>query len=142
MKKFDMDETEDVMDDRADMMAGQEEIQEMMGRNFGAEADLMDELNELDGEVIGDQLQESLGMPAYVSQNQNANANPTSANKADGANKSNDGRSSLEQIEADFEGNQAAVIQMLIQNVMNIDIEIPKVFEGESCSATPPRDGH
>ena len=34
-----------------------EEIQEMMGRNFGVEFDeweLMDELNELDEEIIGD----------------------------------------------------------------------------------------
>ena len=84
MEKFDMDEIEDVMDDMADMMADQEEIQEMMGRNFGVEfdeADLMDELNELDEELIGDQLQEGLGMPSYVPQNQNANA--AGANKAD-----------------------------------------------------------
>ena len=79
-----MDEIEDVMDDMADMMADQEEIQEMMGRNFGVEfdeADLMDELNELDEELIGDQLQEGLGMPSYVPQNQNANANAAAANK-------------------------------------------------------------
>ena len=41
----------------ADMMADQEEIQEMMGRNFGVEydeADLEAELNELDEEIIGD----------------------------------------------------------------------------------------
>ena len=49
----------------------------MMGRNFGVEfdeADLMDELNELDEELIGDQLQEGLGMPSYVPQNPNAAA--------------------------------------------------------------------
>ena len=57
MEKFNLDEIEDVMDDMADMMADQEEIQEMMGRNFGVEydeAELMDELNELDEELIGD----------------------------------------------------------------------------------------
>ena len=57
MAKFDMDEVEDLFDDMADMMADQEDIQEMMGRNFGVEydeADLMDELNELDEEIIGD----------------------------------------------------------------------------------------
>lgn len=57
MAKFDMDEVEDMFDDMAEMMADQEDIQEMMGRNFGVEydeADLMDELNELDEEIIGD----------------------------------------------------------------------------------------
>lgn len=57
MAKFDMDEVEDLFDDMADMMADQEDIQEMMGRNFGVEYDegeLLDELNELDEEIIGD----------------------------------------------------------------------------------------
>ena len=57
MEKFGMDQVEDMMDDMADMMADQEEIQEMMGRNFGVEfdeAELMDELNELDEELISD----------------------------------------------------------------------------------------
>lgn len=57
MAKFDMDEVEDMFDDMAEMMADQEDIQEMMGRNFGVEydeAELMDELNELDEEIIGD----------------------------------------------------------------------------------------
>jgi len=41
----------------------------MMGRNFAVdydEGELMDELNELDEELIGDQLQEGLGLPSYV----------------------------------------------------------------------------
>ena len=49
----------------------------MMGRNFGVEYDegeLMDELNELDEELIGDQLNEGLGMPSYIPNNPNANA--------------------------------------------------------------------
>lgn len=64
-----MDEVEDLFDDMADMMADQEDIQEMMGRNFGCEYDendLMQELNELDEEIIGDQLNEGLGMPSYI----------------------------------------------------------------------------
>lgn len=52
-------------------------------------------------------------------------------NDVDAANQKADGGSSLEQIEADFEGNKEAVIQMLIQNVMNVDIEIPKTVKGE-----------
>ena len=57
MEKFGMDQVEDMMDDMADMMADREEIQEMMGRNFGVEideAELMTELNELDEELISD----------------------------------------------------------------------------------------
>ena len=57
MAKFDFDQVEDMFDDMADMMADQEEIQEMMGRNFGVEfdeAELMDELAELDEEIIGE----------------------------------------------------------------------------------------
>eukprot|EP00356_Strombidium_inclinatum_P002560 CAMPEP_0170478692 /NCGR_PEP_ID=MMETSP0208-20121228/183_1 /TAXON_ID=197538 /ORGANISM="Strombidium inclinatum, Strain S3" /LENGTH=223 /DNA_ID=CAMNT_0010750989 /DNA_START=23 /DNA_END=694 /DNA_ORIENTATION=+ len=76
MDKFDMDQVEDMMDDMADLMADQEDIQEMMGRNFGVdydEADLMDELNELDEEIIGEQLNEGLGLPSYIPQNQNVN---------------------------------------------------------------------
>lgn len=41
----------------------------MMGRNFGCEYDendLMQELNELDEEIIGDQLNEGLGLPSYI----------------------------------------------------------------------------
>ena len=63
MEKFNFDEVEDLFDDMADMMADQEDIQEMMGRNFGVEydeSDLLDELNELDEEIIGDQLNEGL----------------------------------------------------------------------------------
>ena len=44
----------------------------MMGRNFGVEfdeAELMGELNELDEEIIGDQLNEGLGLPSYIPQN-------------------------------------------------------------------------
>jgi len=57
MKNFDMGEVDELFDDMQEMMEDQEEIQEMMGRNFGVEFDegeLMDELNELDEEIIGD----------------------------------------------------------------------------------------
>ena len=58
-----------MFDDMADMMADNEEIQEMMGRNFGVEYDegeLMDELAELDEEIIGEQLNEGIGLPSYI----------------------------------------------------------------------------
>ena len=69
MKNFDMDGVDELFDDMQEMMEDQEEIQEMMGRNFGVEFDegeLMDELNELDEEIIGDQLNEGLGLPSYI----------------------------------------------------------------------------
>lgn len=77
-----MDEVDELFDDMQEMMEDQEEIQEMMGRNFGVEFDegeLMDELNELDEEIIGDQLNEGLGLPSYIPQ---SNANPANANPA------------------------------------------------------------
>ena len=39
MKKLDMNEMEDLMDDMQDLMADQEEINEMMGMNFGVDFD-------------------------------------------------------------------------------------------------------
>ena len=84
MAKFDFDQVEDLFDDMADMMADQEDIQEMMGRNFGVEydeADLMDELNELDEEIIGEQLNEGLGLPSYIPANQNVNKDGPQAAK-------------------------------------------------------------
>ena len=69
-----------------------------MGRNFGVEYDeteLMDELNELDEELIGDQLNEGLGLPSYIPQNNQANvvqpnSNPAQPNKPVDANKADE----------------------------------------------------
>lgn len=50
---------EDLYDDLADMMADQEEIQEMMSRSYQVEyneSELMDELNELDEDIVNEQL--------------------------------------------------------------------------------------
>ena len=55
MKALDMGQLEDLMDDMADIMADQEEINEMMGQNFAVEfdeEDLMGELAELDEELV------------------------------------------------------------------------------------------
>lgn len=57
MKKLDMDKMEDLFDDLADMMADQQEIQEVMSRSYQVEYDeseLMNELNELDEEIINE----------------------------------------------------------------------------------------
>ena len=48
---------EDLFDDLADMMADQQEIQEVMSRSYQVEYDeseLMNELNELDEEIINE----------------------------------------------------------------------------------------
>lgn len=57
---------EDIYDDLKELMDDQEDIQEIMGRSYGVdfdEAELEDELNELDEEIINEQL---TGVPSYV----------------------------------------------------------------------------
>lgn len=54
-----MDEMEDLYEDMADLNADMEEMQEVLGRNYAGEfdeADLMDELDELDAEVGAEQM--------------------------------------------------------------------------------------
>ena len=78
-----MDQMEDLYDDLADLMADQEEIQEIMTRSYQVEYDeseLMDELNELDEEIINEQLGDGLDVPSYVPKQQNATG--AQANKA------------------------------------------------------------
>ena len=73
MKQIDMGEMEDLMDDMADLMVDQEEINEMMSMNFGVEfdeSDLQAELDELDEEAVGELFDEGLGMPSYIPQGQ------------------------------------------------------------------------
>ena len=86
MKALDMGQLEDLMDDMADIMADQEEINEMMGQNFAVEFDedeLMGELAELDEMAVQEQLDEGLGMPDYVIKNQNpGNSVPAQPNAA------------------------------------------------------------
>ena len=57
MKNLDLDKLEDMYDDMADLMADQEEIQEIMTRSYQVEYDeseLMNELNELDEEIVNE----------------------------------------------------------------------------------------
>ena len=64
-----MDKMEDLFDDLADMMADQEEIQEIMSRSYQVDYDesaLMDELAELDEEIVNEQLSDGLNVPSYV----------------------------------------------------------------------------
>ena len=61
---------EDLFDDMQEMMEEQEEIQEIMGRNFAVgdfdEEALTAELNELDEELAEEQLSTGLGVPSYI----------------------------------------------------------------------------
>jgi hypothetical protein len=56
-------------EDLADLMADQQEIQEVMSRSYQVEYDeseLMDELAELDEEIVNEQLGEGFNVPSYV----------------------------------------------------------------------------
>ena len=69
MKKLDMNKMEDLFDDLADMMADQEEIQEVMSRSYQVEYDeseLLDELAELDEDIVNEQLSDGFNVPSYV----------------------------------------------------------------------------
>ena len=76
MKKLDMNKMEDLFDDLADMMADQEEIQEVMSRSYQVEYDeseLLDELAELDEDIVNEQLSDGFNVPSYVPKQANTN---------------------------------------------------------------------
>ena len=87
MKKLDLDKMEDLYDDLADLMADQEEIQEIMTRSYQVEyneSELMDELNELDEDIVNEQLNDGLDVPSYVPSGQKEpNAQKAHANEED-----------------------------------------------------------
>lgn len=60
MQQVKIDDVEELYENMADMMADQEEINEMMSRDFGVdeidEDEMMDELNELHEEMIIDEM--------------------------------------------------------------------------------------
>ena len=64
MKKINYNDLEDLYDNMADLMADQEEINELMQWDFGVgefnEDDLMDELNELDEELAMEEMNGSV----------------------------------------------------------------------------------
>lgn len=72
---------EDLYDDLADMMADQEEIQEVMGRSYQVDYDeselmggksspnlFVKELEELDSEIVNEQLSDGFSVPSYIPQ--------------------------------------------------------------------------
>ena len=72
MKKFDLDKIEDMHEEMADMMAEQEEVQEVLGRDYGVgtynESELMDELDELDADIVNEKLDNGISAPSYLPQ--------------------------------------------------------------------------
>ena len=65
MEKINYNDLEDMMDNMADMMEDQDEINEMMARDFGVdeldEDEMLDELNDLDEELAMDEMTGNLG---------------------------------------------------------------------------------
>ncbi len=82
MKKIDINQLEDLHEDMADMMEDQEEIQEVLGRDYAVDAvneeELNEELGELDEEIVNEKL-EGGKCPSYVPQA--AAAPPVKADK-------------------------------------------------------------
>ncbi|CAI2380300.1 unnamed protein product [Moneuplotes crassus] len=76
MEKIDYNDLEDMYDNMADMMADQEEINDMMAMNFGVEDfdedEMLDELNELDEELAMAEMEGdvSSGMGQQAEKNQ------------------------------------------------------------------------
>ena len=67
MEKIDYNDLEDMYDNMADMMADQDEINDMMARDFGCEIDedeMLDELNELDEELAMAEMDGDVGAGA------------------------------------------------------------------------------
>ncbi len=61
MKKINMDQLEDMQEEMRDMMEDQEEIQEILGRDYNLdaydEAELEQELGDLDEEIVNEKLE-------------------------------------------------------------------------------------
>ncbi len=72
MAKVDVGKLEDLHEEMADMMADQEEVQEVLGRDYALDAynegELNDQLNELDEEIVNEKLEGAESVPSYVPQ--------------------------------------------------------------------------
>lgn len=72
MGKLNLDQLEDLHEEMTEMMQDQEEIQEILGRDYALEgmdeAELEQELGELDEEIVNEKI-EGAAIPSYVSQN-------------------------------------------------------------------------
>ena len=73
MKQINVGKVEAMMDNFADLQMDQEEINEVMSRNYALEGmdetELEDELNELDNEIFEDNLMgNSMSVPSYIPQ--------------------------------------------------------------------------
>ena len=65
MQKINIDELDDLQEEMQELMADQEEVQEILGRDFSVnaydEAELEEELDQLDDEIVNDKLEEVPG---------------------------------------------------------------------------------
>ncbi len=72
MKKVNLDELEDVQDDIKEMMEDQEEIQEVLSRDYAVDAydeqELQQELDELDTDIVNEKLEGAEVAPSYLPQ--------------------------------------------------------------------------
>lgn len=71
MKQLNLDELEDTQEDLRDLMEDQEEIQNVLGQDFGVgeydENELQQELEELDEDIVNEKM-EGQEAPAYLPQ--------------------------------------------------------------------------
>ncbi len=76
MKNLNVDELEDLQDDMQDMMADQDEIQEVLSKDYTVdaydEAELEQELEELDTDIVNEKLEGNVGVPSYLPQKEPA----------------------------------------------------------------------
>jgi len=84
-EEVNLDEIEDVFDDMEDMMAVQDELQEIMGRTYGVpeeldETDLMNELAGLEDEIELNEETEEASLPSYLVKASNAVASRLDSN--------------------------------------------------------------
>lgn len=70
MKHINLDDLEDLQDDTQEMMQDQEEIQEVLGRDYALdaydEAELQQELDELDDDIVNEKLEGGVSVPNYM----------------------------------------------------------------------------
>ena len=72
MQKVNVDQLEDLHEDMADMMAEQQEMQEVLARDYALDAydegELMQELDELDEDIVNEKMAGAGTVPSYIPQ--------------------------------------------------------------------------
>ena len=72
MAQINVDQMEDLQEDMTDMMADQEEVQEVLGRDYAVgafdEGELAQELDELDEDIVNEKIEGAVSIPSYIPQ--------------------------------------------------------------------------